>query len=139
MNLQTMCFDVHLFETPSSESVALQAIGPVHRLGQLHSVRVYEYGVANSLNSRQVIRNAIQVLREIITQWSLEIVTLSQISNKSFGSSTKSARYRTAMELLLSFRGWKHRHCRCRGAITVRANYQDNIQQKKWIDMVEAA
>lgn len=68
LNLQTLCRNLHMLDTPTSESTSAQAIGRLWRLGQQKIVKVYEYHVPDTFSSRQVLRNAAKAIPGLVAQ-----------------------------------------------------------------------
>ena len=67
-NLQALCRNCHLFDTPMSEALLGQAVGHNHPLGQQRVVKVYEYSITDSFNARQLRRNVRKAVAEFATR-----------------------------------------------------------------------
>ncbi|KAG8528913.1 uncharacterized protein KY384_006602 [Bacidia gigantensis] len=58
LNLQSLCYDNHLFEPPLSDGIEAQAIGRTRRLGCVSSVvNVYHYTTEGTHGHNQILRN----------------------------------------------------------------------------------
>lgn len=71
-NLQRLCRNSHQFDVPMSESIRMQAIGRIHRLGQSKIVKVYDYVVDHSFNVRQIAKNIKKAIPGMAAQLSPE-------------------------------------------------------------------
>ncbi|PYH90758.1 hypothetical protein BO71DRAFT_333775 [Aspergillus ellipticus CBS 707.79] len=52
-----MCHNIHLFSPSTSRAIFEQAIGRLVRVGQTHTVRVYEYRIPGTFNIYLADRN----------------------------------------------------------------------------------
>lgn len=75
-NLQSLCRNVHLFGIPTSDRYIQQAIGRVWRLGQTHIVKVYDYYLDHSFNTRQLSLNLNKLIPSLVTELNNGIIAV---------------------------------------------------------------
>ena len=76
-NLQHLCCNVHLFDTPTSDPFLQQAIGCVCQLGQLKMVHIYDYQVKDSFNMTVIKKNLLKAIPDLATQLNTTIFEVS--------------------------------------------------------------
>jgi hypothetical protein len=81
LNLQHLCRNVHLFDTPISEAIKRQAIGRTWRLGQVDFVLVYDYNVPDSFNTRQVSNAAEKAIPGLIAELNQGLFQMNHIDD----------------------------------------------------------
>jgi hypothetical protein len=65
-NLQALCRNVHLFDTPTSDPLKQQAIGRVSRVGQQRTVKIYDYLVDKSFNAGLFAKNLTKAVPDLV-------------------------------------------------------------------------
>jgi hypothetical protein len=60
-----------------SEAILMQAIGRVRRLGQRRIVKIYDYSVKKTFNSRQINNNLAKVIPNMVAQLNNSLFKLS--------------------------------------------------------------
>ncbi|KAI7972526.1 hypothetical protein EIK77_008989 [Talaromyces pinophilus] len=87
LNLQSMCRNVHLFDTARSQAAVDHAIGRTCRLGQSRSVLVHEYRLKKSFHDEMILRNRRKARPGMVTDLSTTIFKdLLEGDNDSDGS-----------------------------------------------------
>ncbi|KAJ9200953.1 hypothetical protein DTO032I3_4427 [Paecilomyces variotii] len=75
-NPQNLCRNVHLWDIPTSDRYVQQAVGRVRRLGQTHIVKVYDYYLDKSFNSRQLSLNLNKLVPSLVTELNSNIINV---------------------------------------------------------------
>ncbi|KAI9041146.1 uncharacterized protein KD926_007416 [Aspergillus affinis] len=84
-NLQDLCRNVHLFDTPTSDPLKQQAIGRVSRVGQTRTVKIYDYIVSDSFNAGVFAKNLTKAVPDLVTtlNWDMFTDTLDVTGDSS--------------------------------------------------------
>ncbi|KAI9035722.1 putative DNA repair helicase rad5 [Aspergillus affinis] len=84
-NLQDLCRNVHLFDTPTSDPLKQQAIGRVSRVGQTRTVKIYDYIVSDSFNAGVFAKNLTKAVPDLVAtlNWDMFTDTLDVTGDSS--------------------------------------------------------
>lgn len=77
LNLQAICRNVHLFDIPSSNAIAMQSMGRVIRVGQKRIIKVYEYFVEETFNVRQLSNNMNKVVPNMVAELNTQMINMA--------------------------------------------------------------
>jgi hypothetical protein len=81
LNLQARCRNTHLFDYPLSEGTVQQAVGRLRRLGQRWIVKVFEYRVPNSFNTRQITHTMSKAMPGLVADLDRALFRLNELDD----------------------------------------------------------
>ncbi|RAK86585.1 hypothetical protein BO79DRAFT_256994 [Aspergillus costaricaensis CBS 115574] len=77
-NLQNLCHNTHMFNTPTSQALADQAIGRVLCVGQSQVVKISEYVVHDSFNTSVFIKDLTKAIPDPVATLNWELLRASR-------------------------------------------------------------